>query len=70
MGADAGWEQEQGTAGWAPLRGWTQPIDLTRDLKTGLTVTDTDELWGVGVTKTGKYKVQFIYGGETSGGST
>ena len=70
MGAEAGGEQEQGTAGRAPLRRWTQPIDLIRDWKKGLTGTGTGEHWGVGVTKTGEYKVQDIYGGETSGGST
>ena len=35
----------------------------------GSTVTDTDEHWDFGVTKTGEYKVQDIYGGETSGGA-
>jgi hypothetical protein len=70
MRTEAAWVQEQGTAGRAPLRGRTQPIDLTRDEKEGLTGTDTDEHWGFEVTKTGEYKVHDIHGGDTSGEST
>ena len=70
MMTEAAWVQEQGTAGRAPLRGRTQPIDLTGDRKEWLTGTDTDEHWGFEVTMTGDYKFQDIHGGETSGEST
>ena len=69
MGAEGGWEQKQGTAGRAPLLGWTQPFDFFRDKMEGSTGTDTDEHCDFGVMKTGENKTQDIYGGETSGGA-
>ena len=69
MGAEAGGEQKQGTAGWAPLRGWTQPFGFFRDKVEGSTYSDTDEFWEYGVTMTDEDKVQDIDGDETSGGA-
>ena len=69
MGAEAGWEQKQGTAGRAPRRGCTQTFGFFRDKVEGSTSTDPDEYWEYGVTKTDEDKVQDIDGGETSGGA-